>query len=146
MSTNSGSTGITPTTSNATSVATAKTSKTLGEADFLKLLTTQLKYQDPMKPMEDTSFIAQMAQFSGLQAQTTLNKTLTDGQNFSQLTEASALIGKIVNIKSIKSVNGADQVVNATGTVEQVTRDKDGVKVQVNGALYGMGDIFEVKN
>ena len=41
--------------------------KSLGQEDFLKLLTVQLSQQDPMKPMEDTSFIAQMAQFSSLQ-------------------------------------------------------------------------------
>jgi len=41
--------------------------KSLGQADFLKLLTTQLAHQDPSKPMDDASFIAQMAQFSTLQ-------------------------------------------------------------------------------
>ena len=41
--------------------------KVLGQNDFLKLLATQFKTQDPMKPMEDTAFIAQMAQFTALE-------------------------------------------------------------------------------
>ena len=46
----------------------------LNQEDFLKLLTTQLSNQDPLKPMDDTQFIAQMAQFSSLQQATTLTK------------------------------------------------------------------------
>ncbi len=44
--------------------ATAKKKDTLGQSDFLKLMTTQLQNQDPFAPMENGDFIAQMAQFS----------------------------------------------------------------------------------
>ena len=61
----------------------------LGKDAFMRILESQLQNQDPMNPMEDKDFIAQMAQFSMLEQLQTLNA----GQSFAQ---ASSLIGKIV--------------------------------------------------
>lgn len=43
---------------------------------FLSLLTTQLQYQDPLKPMDDTQFIAQLAQFSSLEQMQQMNNKI----------------------------------------------------------------------
>ena len=48
----------------------------LGQADFLKLMTTQLQNQDPFAPMENAEFIAQMAQFSTVTGITEINESL----------------------------------------------------------------------
>lgn len=49
----------------------------LGQADFLRLLTTQLQYQDPLEPVKNEAMLAQMAQFSSLAANTDSAATLT---------------------------------------------------------------------
>ena len=49
----------------------------LGESDFMNLLITQLKNQDPLEPMKDTDFIAQLANFSNLQQMTSVNTNIS---------------------------------------------------------------------
>jgi len=53
-----------------------KSSDTLGQDDFLKLMTTQLQNQDPFKPTDNTEMIAQMAQFSMVTGQTEMNESI----------------------------------------------------------------------
>ncbi|WP_375428736.1 flagellar hook assembly protein FlgD [uncultured Sphingomonas sp.] len=51
-------------------------SQTLGQNDFLKLLTAQLKNQDPFEPVDNTQMVAQMAQFSSLAGISEMGTTL----------------------------------------------------------------------
>jgi flagellar basal-body rod modification protein FlgD len=70
--------GNTPLDSLTTSPATNRpgSSNTLGQADFLKLLTTQLTMQDPFEPTDNKEMLAQMAQFSSLAATNEAGETL----------------------------------------------------------------------
>jgi flagellar basal-body rod modification protein FlgD len=110
--------------------------KNLGKDDFLKLLITQLSYQDPTAPMEDKEFIAQMAQFS------TLDQMTSMANDFSKLTallggtEAAGSLGKSVEIAA-----EGDTLVR--GTVKAVARG-DAPRVQVNGTYYPWSQVTQV--
>jgi len=102
-----GTTGVSQTASNP--AATGAT-KTLGKEEFLKLLTAQLKAQDPMNPMDSTNFTAQLAQFSSLEQMTNMNASLTTmlaQQNSLQNTLATSFIGKKVSFDgNVIKLNG----------------------------------------
>src|SRR6266404_3823749 len=68
----------------------------LGEGDFLKLLVTQLQNQDPLNPVDETTFTQQLTQFSTLDAVTKMNTSLTDMLLLQGQTQGSSLIGKTV--------------------------------------------------
>jgi len=74
----------------------------LGKEDFLRLLVTQLEYQDPLNPMQNTEFIAQMAQFSTLEGINNLGSDLGEIRGYMQLLNnfnAIRLIGQ--DIKAV---------------------------------------------
>lgn len=109
-----------PQTAATTSPVTTTTDKTksLGKQDFLKLLMAQLQNQDPMKPMDDTQMIAQMAQFSALEASQQLNATMQTSNNMQTVLQAGALIGKYIqaNQSDGTSTTGAVTSVGLTTT------------------------------
>lgn len=70
--------------------------KALGQNDFLKLLTVQMQNQDPTNPVDNTKMIADMANFSSLQAMQDLNKTvgsMSQMLKMAQAMQASSLVG-----------------------------------------------------
>jgi flagellar basal-body rod modification protein FlgD len=90
----------------------------LGKQDFLKLLMAQLQNQDPLKPVDDTAMIAQMAQFSALEATQALSATMQNANNQASVAQAGAMIGKYVlaNKADGSSTTGAVTGVNFTTT------------------------------
>ncbi|MGB5107750.1 MAG: flagellar hook assembly protein FlgD [Candidatus Zixiibacteriota bacterium] len=78
-------------------------SDVLGKDDFLKMLTAQMQYQNPLEPMNDTEFIGQMTQFSSLEQLQNMNETMTNSAQWNMLlsqtinnTMATSLIGKTI--------------------------------------------------
>ncbi|MBI5344595.1 MAG: flagellar hook assembly protein FlgD [Deltaproteobacteria bacterium] len=83
----------------ATAAAGVKTEEPMGKDAFLKLLVTQLQNQDPLNPMDNTAFVAQLAQFSSLEGITNLGATMKDvagNINKMQNYGTAGLIGKYV--------------------------------------------------
>ncbi len=123
-----------PSSVSLSAAATADTSnrvaqKQLGQDDFLKLLTVQLQQQDPMKPMDDTQSIAQMAQFSSLQQMSLLNDSLTAMRVDSQLASAGTLLGRQA---TVVDESGA----SITGIVDSVEQTASGPTLSINGKSY----------
>jgi len=88
---------------NTTQTSDESGSQALDQSDFLKLLTTQMNYQNPMEPMDNTEMAAQMAQFSSVQGIGELNqsfKTLSNSMQSNSALQASMLVGKSVAIES----------------------------------------------
>lgn len=72
----------------------------IGQEDFLKILLTQLSYQDPLKPMDNQEFIAQMAQFTTLEQTKQLNDRLDSLLSIQSADQSIGLIGKTVEINT----------------------------------------------
>lgn len=120
--------------------ATVKTKNqnTLGQADFFNLITTQLTNQNPLEPMKDTDFIAQMANFSSLEQMANLNK------NFEQFSESQiGLAAQTYLGKTVSLVDDAGK--NIQGTVTEVNLSAEGTEISVNGTSYPVDRVNRVR-
>jgi flagellar basal-body rod modification protein FlgD len=81
--------------------------------DFLKVLTTQLTYQDPLKPVDNQEFMAQLAQFTSLEQTQQLNNKIETLINNQAALQSVGLIGRTVDIASSSGT--------VTGTVRSLS-------------------------
>jgi len=65
---------------------TSKPTQEIGKTEFLKLLVTQLQHQDPMNPVDNQEFIAQLATFSSLEQLISINRAVTKMAGLSEQT------------------------------------------------------------
>lgn len=129
--------GTSQASSTQTSSVTNKTN-TLGKDEFLKILVTQLKNQDPMQPMQDTDFIAQMAQFSSVEQLMNMSENM--GKLSQNLGLASSMIGK--NVEWYQSDENGTTL--ESGTVDSiVVRDSVQYAV-VDGASIPLDQIVSI--
>ncbi|MDF2843290.1 MAG: hypothetical protein K0R00_1716 [Herbinix sp.] len=118
-----------------TKTSTSKSSNNeLGKDAFLKLLTTQMKYQDPLNPNTDTEYIAQLATFSQLEQLQNLGTVTTNSQAF-------GLVGKSVIVKT-ESTSGNTTYV--TGRVDFVNMTGSKAQLSINGSLYSIDKLDSV--
>ena len=112
------------------------TNSDLGKDDFLRLLVTQLQYQDPTKPMEDKEFIAQMAQFSSLEQMNNMANEFSSLTNLFQSGQALGLLNREVDIAI------GEQVIS--GVVSEVSSGPQ-PKIKVDGVEYDYADVRRVR-
>ena len=125
--------GVKTTADAANEALTAKAgSNGMGQKDFLTLFTTQLKCQDPLDPVKNEAFVAQLAQFSQLEATTSMSETLkayVDSMSGERMMSSTSMIGKTV------SVPGAPAIIAPGGKPVQgfvsLPTGAEGVKFEV---------------
>ena len=101
--------GLKTTTDAANEALTAKsgTTASVGQKDFLTLFTTQLKCQDPLDPVKNEAFVAQLAQFSQLEATTSMSETLktyVESMSGERMMSSTSMIGKTVSVPDAPAI------------------------------------------
>ena len=116
---------------------------TLGQSDFLSLMFEQMKNQDITNPTDNTEFIAQMAQFSTLQAQQDLMKMQKQMMYYSKASYASSLVGKNVTIATYDKNNN---IIVDQGVVESLRFEGEEFLFTVNGIEVTSDKIMSVNS
>ena len=117
--------------SSSTTTTTTKSNDELGKDDFLKLLVTQLQNQDPLSPMQDQDFIAQMAQFSSLEQMQNMNTSIA-------ISQASSIISATVTWND-------DSGNSKTGLVSSVEINSNVPYLNVDGTLVKLSAVKKVE-
>ncbi len=111
--------------------STSEAAKSLGKDEFLKLLVKQLQYQDPLNPVENTDFTAQLAQFTSLETLSNID------DNISQL---GILQNSINNMNAVsfigKQVNAKGNILNYTGSDLNIDFSLDALAAAVRVNIY----------
>lgn len=110
------------------------TNNGLGKDAFLKLLVTQMQYQDPLNPNTDTEFIAQLATFSQLEELQNIGALSTNSQ-------ALNLVGKNVVVKTEDSTGKVGMV---SGKVDFVNISGGKAQLSIAGELYSIEQLDTV--
>lgn len=117
----------------------------LSKDAFLQLLVTQMQYQDPLQPMDNSQFLAQLAQFSALEQMTNV------AQADQQILQAVQNLALVQQWSTVRSLLGTQVVVDAgsgqqvSGTVSAVRLGSDGnPQLVVNGQTYALSALQEL--
>lgn len=121
----------------------------LGINEFLHLMTVQLRNQDPMKPLDATDFVAQLAQFgsvSGIQNMQGSVESLASSLRSNQVLNGASLVGREVlfaaneaTVVSGETVRGQFDVPEGTSNITIVIKDAQGQAVRTMTAMPSAG-------
>lgn len=124
------------------SVATSSTNKkteqaggTLDYDAFLQILCAEMQYQDPLEPTSNTEYIAQLATFSQLESNLSMQRTM-------EASSANDLVGKYVIMKVTSSTTGETNY--ASGIVDYVMHQNGKTYLSIEDSLYSLDDLDTV--
>ncbi len=100
----------------------------VNQTDYLKLFMQELTYQDPLKPVDNREFMAQMAQFSSLQEARTTNESLTMLLNMTSANQSLMMLGREVKMMGSNDVGRVRQIIFPQNAPPRLT-------IEINGAL-----------
>lgn len=106
--------------------------------DFLKLLTLQLRYQNPLEPMKETEFVTQLAQFSQLEAEREVSALAGRLFQLQMLEQAASLLGRTVVVRPPDAGSPVEGVVEKVKVVEGEPR------LVLRGSEYPLRDLVEI--
>ena len=115
-----------------------KSCDTLGQDDFLKLMTTQLQNQDPFKPTDNTEMIAQMAQFSMVTGQTEMNESIKaiSGQlSEFRIATAANMLGHSVLVSGNRAFPDAEGTISGALDIPSTSTSTSILYKSMNGEI-----------
>jgi len=127
-----------------------KDGSVLGKDDFLKLLITQLRYQNPLEPMDNTEYISQMASFSALEQMTNLNTSFNKLASVlydylipqMQWQHATQMLGREVTYLNPSTDEDAEEYL--TGIIDSVLAKDGQIYFMINGSKIPVSSIIEI--
>lgn len=142
---------FTPSMSNAyysgNNQATFEEKSTLGKDDFLKILVTQLQNQNPLEPLKDREYIAQMTQFSMLEQISNMSEMFHQFvESQTGLASYSQVIGKTVQWEEpVDGEEGSEEVQVHTGVVSAVSSKEDQFYYLIDGEEIPVENVFHIE-
>ena len=116
---------------------TAMTSA-MGRQQFMQLMLTQLRNQDPLEPIENNEFISQLSQFSTLEGIENLNAGFSDMLALQQLVQGADLVGRKVTVQP------APEAALVEGTVTAMSRQDQQIAIMVDGQRFLLDQVVGV--
>lgn len=113
----------------------------LEDSDFLKILTTQLKTQDPTNPVDDKTFISQMAQITTLKELNTLNNNILSLVSQNAINSSLSMISKSIEwLDNETGISYSDKVIGV-----RLNNDGEVFLKTEKGYLISLKQVIEVK-
>jgi len=109
----------------------------LGQDQFMQLLTTQLRNQDPLEPVNQQDFLGQLAQFSQLQGIENLNTNFAESLKFQQISQGGSLVGSRVEYTNAQGEP-------KSGVIDSARVLNGALKFQIGDDIIGLADLAGV--